>query len=117
MRHLKRGRKFHRKKGQRRAFLRNLVNDFIKAGKIETTEARAKSVRPIVERLVTIAKRGTLASRRLILSRVRSKIVAEKLMRDLGARYAERAGGYTRITKLGKSRKRDGSYLVTLEFI
>ena len=71
MRHLKRkGRKFHRLKGARRSFLRNLANDLVRAEKIETTEARAKEIRPIVERLVTHAKTQTLANRRLILKRV-----------------------------------------------
>lgn len=117
MKHLKKGRKFGRLIGARRAFLRNLANDLIRAERIETTEARVKEIRPIVEKLVTHAKGQTLASRRLILSRVNNKKIAEKLMSDLGPRYATRAGGYLRITKLAQSRKRDGSRLARIEFV
>lgn len=117
MRHLKKGKKFGRLRGERQAFLRNLVNDLVRAGKIETTETRAKAIRPITERLVTIAKKQTLASRRLVLSRVHNAKIMEKLMHDIGPRYAERAGGYLRITKLGKSRKRDGGSVARIEFV
>lgn len=117
MRHLKKGKKFHRLRGPRKAFLRNLINDLIRREKIETTEARAKAVRSLVERLVSVAKKGTLHGRRLLLSRVQEKSVVEKLMRDLGPRYEKRSGGYTRIIKLGNSRKRDGTPLVTIEFV
>ncbi len=117
MRHLKKGKKFNRLRGARRSFLRNLSNDLIRAGKMETTETRAKAVRPQVERLVTFAKRQTLAARRVILSRVGNEKVAHKLYHDLGPRYAGRAGGYLRITKLGKSRKRDGARMARIEFV
>ena len=117
MRHLKKGKKFNRKTGERRTFLRNLVLNFVRNGKIETTESRAKAIRPVVERLVTHAKKQTLAARRLILSRVHNKEVAEKLLGDLGQRYAGRSGGYTRIVKLGKSRKRDGARLARIELV
>lgn len=117
MRHLKKGKKFGRLRGDRRAFLRNLVNDLVRAGKIETTEARAKAIRPLTERLVTIAKKQTLASRRLVLGRVHNAKIMEKLMGDIGLRYAERPGGYLRIVKLGKSRKRDGSRVARIEFV
>ena len=117
MRHLKKGKKFGRLTARRKSFSRNLVNDLVRAGKIETTEARAKMVRPAVEKLITIARRQTLASRRLIISRVHNAKIAQKLYEDLGVRYKERAGGYTRVTKLGKSRKRDGSALARIEFV
>ncbi len=117
MRHLKKGKKFNRLSGERRSFLRNLANDLVRAGRIETTEARAKAVRPIVERLISIAKRQTLASRRLILRRVHNEDIAEKLYGELGPRYAERTGGYLRIVKLAKSRKRDGSRISAVEFV
>ncbi|MDO8537212.1 MAG: 50S ribosomal protein L17 [bacterium] len=117
MRHLKKGKKFNRLTGERKSFLRNLANDLVRSGRIETTETRAKAIRPIVERLITIAKRQNLASRRLLLSRVHNAHVTEKLMRELGPRYAERAGGYLRIMKLGKSRKRDGSRIAAIEFV
>lgn len=117
MRHLKKGKKFNRKRGPRISFLRNISNDLIRTGKIETTEARAKAVRPQVERLVTFAKQQTLAARRVIFSRVHNEKIMEKLMHDLGPRYAERPGGYLRVTKLSKNRKRDGSRLVRIEFV
>jgi large subunit ribosomal protein L17 len=118
MRHGKKNaRKFGRLRGDRASFLRNLGNDLIRTGKMETTEARAKAIRPHVERLVTFAKKQTLASRRIILSRVHNEKIANKLMSDLGPRYAERNGGYLRITKLAKSRKRDGTRLARIEFV
>ncbi|MEK7508085.1 MAG: 50S ribosomal protein L17, partial [Patescibacteria group bacterium] len=91
MRHRKEGKKFGRLRGARASFLRNLSNDLVRAERVETTEARAKEIRPIVERLVTHAKRQTLASRRLILSRVNNKKITEKLMSNLGPRYLARA--------------------------
>jgi large subunit ribosomal protein L17 len=117
MRHLKKGKKFHRVRGKRIPFLRNLSNDLIRAGKIETTEVRAKAIRPQVERLITFAKKQTLAARREIMSRVHNEKIVEKLMHDLGPRYAERPGGYLRITKLMKSRKRDGTRMARVEFV
>ena len=107
MRHSKKGKKFGRLRGDRISFLRNLQNDLIRAGKIETTETRAKVIRPKVERLVSFAKRQTVASRRLILSRVHNAKIAQKLYDEYGPRYAERAGGYLRITKLAASRDWD----------
>ncbi len=117
MRHLKKGKKFNRMRGPRRSFLRNLSNDLIRTGKMETTEARAKAVRPQVERLVTFAKKQTLAARRVIQSRVQNEKVVEKLYRELGPRYAGRAGGYLRIVKLARSRKRDGAPMARIEFV
>jgi len=117
MRHGKKGKKFGRLRGDRIHFVRNLANDLIRAGSIETTEARAKTIRPVVERLVTFAKKQTLASRRLIISRVHNEKIMHKLMSDLGPRYASRAGGYTRITKLPKTRKRDGTRMARIEFV
>ncbi len=117
MRHLKKGKKFNRKTGERRSFLRNLTTNLVRVGHIETTEARAKAVRPIVERLITHARRQTLAARRLILGKVHNKDAAAKIFEELGPRYAARNGGYTRIVKLGKSRKRDGSRLARIELV
>ena len=117
MRHLKKGKKFHRLRGQRISFVRNLANDLIRVGKIETTEVRAKTIRPVVEKLVTAAKRQTLASRLLIISRVHNEKIAAKLYNELGPRYALRAGGYLRITKLATSRKRDGTRMARIEFV
>jgi len=117
MRHLKEGKKFNRVTGERRAFLRNLANALIRTGKIETTETRAKAIRPIVERLITIAKKQNLASRRLIISRLDNQRTAKKLFEEISPKYQGRSGGYLRIIKSGKSRKRDGARLATIEFI
>ena len=118
MRHAKKGKKFGRVSGRRRAFLRNLAVDLIRTGKIETTEARAKAIRPKVEKMVTVAKRQDLASRRLLLSRLHNnKSIVEKLCGELGPKYLDRKGGYLRIVKLSKSRKRDGSPLTIIEFV
>ena len=104
-------------RGPRISFIRNLANDLIRAGSIETTEARAKAIRPVVEKLVTVAKKQTLASRRVIISRVHNEKIVSKLYNELGPRYAERAGGYLRITKLATSRKRDGTKMARIEFV
>ena len=117
MRHSKKGKKFNRLRGPRIHFMRNLANDLIRSGAVETTEARAKAVRPVVEKLVTAAKQQTLAARRVILSRVQNEKVAAKLYNELGPRYAERRGGYLRITKLASTRKRDGSRMARVEFV
>jgi large subunit ribosomal protein L17 len=117
MRHHKKGKKFHRLTGRRRSFLRNLANDLIRRGKIETTEARAKALRPFIERLVTIAKKQTLASRRLLIARLHNMKTVQKLYEEIALRYQDRKGGYLRITKLAKARKRDGSKLAVIEFI
>lgn len=117
MRHLKKGKKFNRIRGRRISFLRNLSNDLIRIGKIETTEVRAKAIKPSVEKLVTLAKKQDLAARRLLLSRLQNKRTASKLYEEIAPRYAERKGGYLRVTKLSKARMRDGARLATIEFV
>ncbi len=117
MRHAKKGKKFHRTSGRRKSFLQNLANDLVRAGRIETTETRAKAVRPIVEHWITMGKSRTLAARRMLLSRMGNKRVAMKLYEEIAPKYASRAGGYLRITKLATSRKRDGSRLAVVEFV
>lgn len=97
--------------------MRNLANDVIRAGSVETTEVRAKAIRPVVEKLVTLAKEQTLANRKLIVQRVHNVKIAKKLYEELGPRYAERKGGYLRISKLQKARKRDGTKMARIEFV
>lgn len=109
-------RKFHRKRGERKAFLKGLAHNLVMKEKIETTTARAKSIRPVVERLVTIGKRGRLTDFRVLASRL-PKQSAEKLYYDIAPRYKGRKGGYTRIVKEAKMRKRDGSELAIIEFV
>jgi len=109
-------RKFHRKKGQRRSFLKGLANNLILKEKIKTTAARAKDIRPIVEHLITIAKKQNLASLRLLFSKL-PRASANKLFYELAPRYKERSGGYLRIIKETKTRKRDGTTLAMIEFL
>ncbi len=117
MRHRKEGKKFHRLTGQRKSFLRNLVSNLIRDEKIETTEIRAKAIRPQAERMISMAKKGDLAARRLLLSRLHDKKIVTKLIEEIGPRYKERKGGYLRITKSGKIRKRDSGRTALIEFV
>lgn len=117
MRHGKKGKKFHRISSRRKSFLRNLGNDLVRAGHIQTTEIRAKAVRPLVERLITLAKKQTLAHRRMLMARTHNEQVTRKLISEIAPRYTERAGGYIRIIKIAKSRKRDGTRLARVEFV
>ena len=110
-------RKFHRKKGARRLFLKILAGNLIAKEKITTTVTRAKAIRPMVERLLTIAKKQQLAGLRLLVSRLSNKVAAQKLFYEIAPRYKERAGGYTRIIKLSASRKRDGAAQAIIEFV
>lgn len=116
MRHKVDGRKFDRDSGQRKALFRKLVTDLLDYGKIDTTEAKAKEIRPIAERIITIGKTDTLAARRQVLAYLYDDKVAGKLFSELGKRYAERPGGYTRITKLG-TRIGDGAPMARIELI
>ncbi len=117
MQHGKKGRKFHREASARVPFVRNLVNNLIRYEKIETTVARAKEIKPKVEKLVTLGKKQTLAARRLLIQRLHNERMAGKVIDDLAKRYAERKGGYLRIKKSSKTRRRDGSILVVIEFV
>jgi large subunit ribosomal protein L17 len=117
MRHHKKVKKFHRKTSQRKAFIKNLAQNLIRDEKIETTEIRAKALRSFVERLVTLGKKQTLASRRLIIARLSNEKLGNKLFEEIAPRYLKRKGGYLKITKLSKTRKRDAAPMVILEFI
>ena len=116
MRHKVAGRKLGRDTGHRRAMYRNLVTDLLDYEKITTTEAKAKEVRGLAEKMITLGKKGGLHSRRQALSFIIDKKVAEKMFAELAPRYAERPGGYTRITKLGP-RLGDGAAMVQLELV
>jgi len=106
MKHHKSGRTLGRKKGQREALLRSLARSLVMHERITTTTARAKELRPFIEQLVTHGKKGTVHSRRSVQSRLGSPEAVKKLHDTLAARYAKRAGGYTRIVKLGRVGKR-----------
>jgi large subunit ribosomal protein L17 len=101
MRHRNANRKLSRNPSHRRAMLRNLVTSLLEHEEVRTTTAKAKEVRRLAERMITLGKRGTLASRRRALETIRSKTVAQKLFDQLAPRYGARPGGYTRIYKLG----------------
>jgi large subunit ribosomal protein L17 len=101
MRHRNANRKLSRNPSHRRAMLRNLVTSLLEHEEVRTTTAKAKEVRRLAERMITLGKRGTLASRRRALETIRSKTVAKKLFDQLAPRYGARPGGYTRIYKLG----------------
>ncbi|HEY4474261.1 MAG TPA: 50S ribosomal protein L17 [Candidatus Paceibacterota bacterium] len=117
MRHHKTGRKFGRKRDQRIAFLRTLAEALILRERILTTEARAKEIRSVVEKLVTKARTDTIASRRLVRAKLggRPKVV-KKLFEVLAPRFKEKTGGYTRITKVVK-RSADGRQSAIIEFV
>ncbi len=116
MRHKIAGRKLARSSGYRRALHRNLVTALLGYEKITTTEAKAKEVRGLAEKMITLGKEGDLHSRRQALSFIIDKKVAEKVFAELAPRYAERPGGYTRITKLGP-RLGDRAAMVQLELV
>ena len=116
MAHRVAGRKLGRKSGPRRALYRNLVADLLRHGRIRTTEAKAKEVQGIAERLITLGKKGTLHHRRLALAALPQKEVVKKLFDEIGPRYAQRPGGYTRIVKLGP-RKGDAAPMALLELV
>ena len=107
MRHRKAGRQLRRTSEQKLALMRNLASSLLEHGAIETTEAKAKELRPFVEKLITKAKSGTLHARRLAGRHVQKRETADKLFREIGPRFAQRPGGYTRILKTGH-RKGDG---------
>jgi large subunit ribosomal protein L17 len=116
MRHRKAGRSLRRTSEQRLALLRNLATSLIERGGIETTEAKARELRPFVEKLITKAKTGTLHARRNAVRDVQKRAAADRLFRELGPKFATRKGGYTRIVKTGH-RKGDGADMARIELI
>ncbi len=109
-------RKFHFKTGRRRLFINKLANNLVVKEKMETTVARAKEIRPIVEHLTTIAKKHNLASLRVLMSKL-PKGSAYKLYYQIAPRYKDRHGGYLRIVKKSATRKRDGAPMAVIEFV
>jgi large subunit ribosomal protein L17 len=100
----------------RRALLRNLVTSFLEKERVRTTLAKARSARPVAEKMITLAKRGTLHTRRQALAYITKETVVRKLFDDIGPRFAERPGGYTRIVKLDR-RAGDGAEMAMLELV
>jgi large subunit ribosomal protein L17 len=116
MRHLISGSKLGRQPAHRRATLRNLVTNLIEKERIQTTLLRAKATRPLAERMITLGKRDSLHSRRQAAAFLMTPEATKKLFSDLAPRFADRAGGYTRIIRTGW-RIGDGAELAILEFI
>lgn len=109
-------RKLHRTVGPRRNFVRILAHHLIMKEKMETTDTRAKEIRPIVEKLVTIAKKQRLQDLRLLMRRL-PKDAAEKLYYEIAPKYKERKGGYLRIVKMAGFRRRDAARTATVAFV
>ncbi|MGZ4407412.1 MAG: 50S ribosomal protein L17 [Gaiellaceae bacterium] len=116
MRHRRAGKKLGRDSAHRRALYSNLAGALIEHGRIKTTQAKAKAVKPFAEQMITLGKRGDLHARRLALAELRSQDVVHQLFAEVAPRFAERPGGYTRIVKLGP-RLGDAAEMVYLELV
>ena len=116
MRHARAGKKLGRDSAHRRALYANLAGALIEHGRIKTTEAKAKAVKPFAEQMITLGRRGDLHARRQALSQLRSQEVVHKLFAEVGTRMADRPGGYARIVKLGH-RPGDAAEMVYLELV
>jgi large subunit ribosomal protein L17 len=116
MRHHRAGKKLGRDSAHRRALYSNLAGALIEHGRIETTVAKAKAVKPIAEKMITLGRRGDLAARRQAVAYLRSKDVVHKLFTDVGPRFKDRPGGYSRIVKIGP-RQGDAAEMVYLELV
>jgi large subunit ribosomal protein L17 len=116
MRHHKSGRKLGRDASHRKALYASLASSLIEHGRIKTTEAKAKEVRPIVEQMITLGKRGDVAAHRQAVAFLRSKEIAHILFSEVAPRFAERPGGYTRIVKIGP-RQGDAAPMAYLELV
>ena len=116
MRHLKEGRKLNRTSSHRKALLRNLVTSLLEYEKIETTDAKAKELRKVADKMITWGKRGDLHARRQALGVINDKKIVQKLFNDIAPRFREREGGYTRIVKSGR-RRGDNAPLSIIELI
>jgi len=116
MRHRKSGRHLGRTSAHRKAMFRNMAASLIEHELIKTTAAKAKALRPVIEPLITLAKRDTVANRRLAFARIRSNGAVAKLFVELGPRYQDRPGGYTRILKCGR-RSGDAAPMAYIELV
>jgi large subunit ribosomal protein L17 len=116
MRHRRAGKKLGRDSAHRKALYSNLAGALIEHGRIKTTVAKAKAVKPFAEQMITLGKRGDLHARRLALAELRSQDVVHQLFAEVAPRFADRPGGYTRIVKLGP-RNGDSAEMVYLELV
>ena len=109
-------RKLGKTTAQRKAMLRQLVTDLLENGKIETTFYRAKEVQPVVEKMITLGKKGNLAAYRKALSFITKEDIAQKLFKEIAPKYADRNGGYTRVTRTG-ARRGDAAEMAIIELV
>ena len=109
-------RKLGRTSDQRRAMLRQLTTDLLEHGKLETTFYRAKEVQPVVEKMITLGKKGDLAAYRRALAYITKEDVAQKLFKEVAPGYAERSGGYTRVVRIGQ-RRGDAAEMAIIELV
>jgi large subunit ribosomal protein L17 len=116
MRHQRSGKKLGRDSAHRKALYANLAGALIEHGRIETTVAKAKAVKPFAEKMITLGKRGDLHARRQVLAALRSNDVVHRLFADVAPRFADRPGGYTRIVRIGP-RQGDAAEMVYLELV
>jgi len=116
MRHLVKGRKLRRTSSHRKALLRNLVTSFLEKERVKTTLAKAKEARPLAEKMITLAKKNTLHTKRQALRFLTKEKTVKKLFEEIGPRFSERPGGYTRIVKIGP-RMGDGAQMAMFELI
>lgn len=116
MRHRAKLRQLSRTSSHRRALLANMATSLFRHDRIETTEAKAKELRPYAERLITLARRGDLHARRLVERKIKDREVTHRLFAELGKRFAARPGGYTRIVKL-RHRPGDGADVARIELL
>jgi len=116
MRHLHQGRRLGRTTEHRQAMLKNLITSFLEKERVKTTVAKAKEARPLAEKMITLGKKNTLHARRQALAALAKESAVTKLFSDLAPRFSERAGGYTRIVKLGP-RAGDGAQMALLELV
>jgi large subunit ribosomal protein L17 len=116
MRHRAKGRQLSRTSSHRRAMLNNMATSLFEHGRVITTEAKAKELRPFAEKLITLARRGDLHARRLVERKIKSRETLSRLFSEIGPRFAARPGGYTRILKLGH-RAGDGADVARIELL
>jgi large subunit ribosomal protein L17 len=116
MRHRAKGRQLSRTSSHKRAMLNNMATSLFAHGRVITTEAKAKELRPFAEKLITLARRGDLHARRLVERRIKDRETLGLLFREIGPRFAARPGGYTRILKLGH-REGDGADVARIELL
>ena len=109
-------RKLGKTSAQRKALLRQQVTDLLENGKMETTFFRAKEVQPVVEKMITLGKKGNLAAYRRAMSYITKEDVVQKLFKEVAPKYAERNGGYTRVTRIGE-RRGDAAEMAVIELV